>query len=278
MTDINTEKLSVLLLGAGSMGGSMLKGWIEEDLLDPARSGVISPSGRPNVVEMCQTRGVPVNPENDQAWDICVLAVKPQMFPSVLPDLDWPDIDKTLFLSVAAGVSIETIRNHLKGAGAGNAPIVRVMPNLPTAVRKGCTLLYAGDDVSEEQRAAADRLISATGSAVWMNSEDELDRAMAISGCAPAYAFLLVEAMTDAGVAVGLDRELSERISRETVIGAGYLMEADPRSAPELSKAVQSPGGTTAQAVGVLDREDGMRPLMEEAVKAAIKRAKELAS
>lgn len=259
------------------MGGSMLKGWLDADLLDPARSAVVDPMAKDDIVAACEKRGVPINPPADQHYDLCVLAVKPQMFAKVLPELDWPDMDKTAFISVAAGVSIESIGNHLKASGAGGAPVIRAMPNLPVSVKRGVTLLYADDSVSQAQKDDADKLISATGSAVWMNSEDEIDRGMGISGCAPAYVFLLVEAMTDAGVAVGLDRDLSERIARETVIGAGYLMEADERSAPDLSKAVQSPGGTTAEAVNVLDREDGFRPLMKEAVEAALKRAKELA-
>lgn len=271
-----TEKLSLRLIGAGSMGGSLALSWLSRGLLDPARSAVIDPAPSQEVAEACAVAGVAVNPLEDGPVDICVLAVKPQQFASILPGLDWPGIGRTLFISVAAGTSLDTIRTHLMPAGAAEAPVIRAMPNLPVRVGEGMTLLLAGETVSPEQRAAAEMLMTAAGKAVWVESEAEIDMGTALSGSGPAYVFLLTEAMAEAGVAAGLSPATAVALARQTVIGGGALLAAEHHPAEELRKAVTSPGGTTEAALSVLDRSNGIRPLMREAIAAAVKRAGEL--
>ena len=221
---------------------------------------------------------IPLNPEDDgDGYDLCVLAIKPQMFPDVLPVQDWPNIEKTLFVSIAAGMTIETMGRQLS-ANAPGCSIIRTMPNLPAAVQKGATLLCADHRVDEARRAMATRLFEAAGAAVWVDSEDQLDRLMGVSGCGPAYVFLLAEALEEAAIAEGASPADARVLAEMTVIGAAEHLATDPRPAGELRAAVTSPGGTTAAALSVLDDEDGLRSLTKEAVLAAYRRAGELAS
>ena len=237
-----TNRLSVLLIGAGAMGGAMLRGWLAADLLDISRSAVVDPQISPELLTEIETRGLALNPETDQPWDICVLAIKPQLFASILPSLSWPDIGQTLFVSVAAGKSVQSIRTHLKEIGAGDADIIRAMPNLPVSVGKGVTLLFAEESVTEARRKKADQLAAASGMAVWLDREEEIDAGMSVSACGPAYVFLLAEAMAEAGIRAGLSPEVAEALARQTVIGGGALLEADPRKAADLRQSVMSPG------------------------------------
>ncbi|MCI5043476.1 MAG: pyrroline-5-carboxylate reductase [Aquisalinus sp.] len=271
-----TEKYSVVLIGAGSMGGSMLKGWLGACLLDPDRSAVVDPNLSDALAKDAESYGLAVNPATDLSYEICVLAVKPQLFPVVIPALSWPAIENTLFVSIAAGKSIASIDRHLKEAGVESASIIRVMPNLPVSVGKGLSLLYADENVDAANKTRAEKLVKATGQAVWMRSEREIDAGMSVSACGPAYAFLLTEAMEEAGIAAGLAPETAALLARQTVIGAGALMAADTRAAATLRTAVTSKGGTTAEALNVLDQAGGMRELMVQAVAAATRRAGEL--
>lgn len=272
-----SDQLSVLLIGAGSMGGSLLRAWLDKSLLASERSAIVDPALSEDLFRAAESCGIPVNPEHDQPYDICVLAVKPQMFPAVIPALSWPAMDRTLFVSIAAGKSVAAIRQQLMLTDGGKAPIIRVMPNLPVSIGQGISLLYADDTVSDDGCRVAERLMSAAGDVVWLPGEDQIDAGMSLSACGPAYVFLLVEAMTQAGVAAGLDQDIAAKLARQTVIGAGALMAADSRDAATLRQAVTSKGGTTAAALEVLDAADALRPIMQKAVEAATRRAGELA-
>ncbi len=258
------------------MGGAMLKGWLKAGLLDPEKSAVVDPNLPEDLAAQADGYGLSVNPVTDTSYDVCVIAVKPQLFPVVIPVLGWPDMAKTVYISIAAGKSIAATSLHLKEAGVEDASIIRVMPNLPVAVGEGISLLYAEDSVSSLQRQIATSLVEATGQAIWVRSEAEIDTGMSISACGPAYVFLLVEAMEEAGITAGLAPETAARLARETVIGASALMSEDQRAASSLREAVTSKGGTTAEALKVLDKADGLRKLMSEAVQAATSRAQAL--
>ena len=269
-------KKSVILIGAGSMGGSILKQWLASDCLDPDLSAIVDPSPTHEISELVEAAGIPLNPEEDQAYDICMLAVKPQMFEAVIPTLFWPEIGQTVFVSIAAGKSVQSIRTQLKTIGAGHAPVIRVMPNLPVSVGRGVSLLYADENTKSFHREIVTELMASTGDVVEVDSEDAFDIGMSISGCGPAYVFLLAEAMEQAGIEAGLSQKTAQRLAHQTVAGAGVLMAQDKRSAQDLKESVMSKGGTTAEAIRVLDGPDGVRKLMPEAVDAAVKRAKEL--
>jgi pyrroline-5-carboxylate reductase len=262
--------ITVLLIGCGKMGGAMLSGW---RTWPGFRAAVVEPKATVETDAAIHLYKDAAALPDDLAPDAVVVAVKPQEMDSVAPGYRRFVRPETVFLSIAAGKTIRSFEGYW-GAEAG---IVRAMPNTPAAVGRGVTVLVANGNVSHEQRLLCQELLEAVGSVEWVEDEGLLDAVTAVSGGGPAYVFLLMEALADAGVAAGLPRRLSDRIARVTVEGSGELsrLASDP---PEvLRKNVMSPGGTTAEAIGVLDAPDGIRPLIERAIAAATRRSRELA-
>lgn len=273
-----TDKLSVILIGAGNMGGALFASWVEEGILDPARSAVIAPRPSDKVLDLCEKGNIPLNPEDDgDGYDICVVGVKPHMFADVVPGLSWPNIDKTLFVSIAAGLPIAEIGKMLS-ANAPGSRIVRTMPNLPSAIGEGVTLLTGGDNITDDDVAATSTLFGASGEIVWTETEDQLDRLMGVSGCGPAFVFLFIEAFEAAAKAQGASEEDARLLAEQTVIGAAMQIAQDGRTAEELRTAVTSPNGTTAAGLSVLMQDDSLKTLVSNAVESAYKRARELAT
>lgn len=273
------QKLSVLLIGAGNMGGALLEGWVRAGILDAQNSGVIDPSPSGNVFSICEERRIPINPLTDRiAFDVCVLAVKPHELSYVVPGLSWPGMDKTAFVSVAAGIPAAEIAMLLKSQT--DAPsVVRAMPNLPVAQGQGMTLLASDGPPSDDIRGRVGRLFDAVGGTVWCKTEDDLDRLMGISGCGPAYVYLLCEALEGAAIEQGASSEEARLLAEMTVRGAAAQLAADGRPAAALREAVTSPNGTTAAALDVLEHGAGnIKSLMVAAVAAAYKRSTEMRS
>lgn len=268
-----TKKISVALIGAGSMGGALLRGWLAREIIDARASAVFEPSPGAELARAASANGLMINPPTDGlAVDALVIAVKPQTADDALSRFS-KAAERAVVVSVMAGRSIAGIANILPGA----AEIVRAMPNLPAAVGAGATALYAPTVVSPESRAVAERLMRAVGDAVWVDSEQAIDAVTAVSGSGPAYFFLLGEALAEAGRAVGLPDEAATALARATLAGAGAYAAADSRSLADLRRAVTSPGGTTEAALKILDGDDkALRRLMKMAVAAAAKRAGEL--
>jgi pyrroline-5-carboxylate reductase len=266
------------LIGAGRMGLALLEGWVAAGLVS-AKAPVHIVEPKPAaVLEALVARGVArlaSPPFAERARPLIVLAVKPQMLPVVLPQLVPLAARGADVLSIVAGRTIKTITIGL-GAPAGLS-VVRAMPNTPAAIGKGISTVFAAPDVGPDFSAHAERLLSAVGAVVWVEREELIDAGTAISGSGPAYFFLLVEALAEAGAAIGLPRAAAERLARETFIGSGALLAASSESPAALRQAVTSPGGTTQAALQVLMAEDGLAPLMRRAVEAALARAKELA-
>jgi len=270
-----TKKIATALVGAGSMGGALLRGWLKTGILDPARSAVFDPSLNDEMQALAVKHKVRINPPvKDVDVDGLVLAVKPQMAATVLPAFS-VNAENAIVISVMAGTSIKTLSRNLGGA----KKISRVMPNLPAAISKGASGLYATPNVNDHERGLIERLMAAVGDTVWVESEDAIDWVTAVSGSGPAYYFLLTEALAEAGVALGLSKENAAKLARATAIGAGALLESDPRTAADIRDAVTSPGGTTEAALNVFEG-DGklLRALTQKAIKAAAKRAGELKS
>jgi pyrroline-5-carboxylate reductase len=268
-----TKLPSVALVGAGAMGGALLRGWIASNSIDAEASAVIDPAADAAMKKLGRDAGLLVNPPiNDLAVDVLVFAVKPQSASSVLPA--YARLARSaLVLSVMAGASLATLSRLLADAPR----IARAMPNLPASAGAGVTGLYALPTVNAASRAVIDALLSAVGETVWVESEEAIDWVTAVSGSGPAYYFLLTEALAEAGVELGLDRAAAEKLARVTATGSGALLASDPRTPAEMRKAVTSPGGTTAAALGVLDGERGaLRALMKEAAAAAARRARQL--
>lgn len=270
-----TKKISVALVGAGSMGGALFRGWIERRVIDGAASAIFDPAPSDAVVEAAKTGGVPINPPIGAArFDALVVAVKPQVAADVLPKFD-AITGGAVLISIMAGKSVAAIGAVLPQA----KEIVRAMPNLPAAVGAGATALYAPPSVGAADRDIAETLMCAVGEAIWVDSEAAIDAVTAVSGSGPAYFFLLGEALEEAGRAAGLDGNSARTLARATLIGAGAYAAQDERSLGELRRAVTSPGGTTEAALQILDGDGkALRALINEAVEAARRRAGELTS
>lgn len=270
----------ILLVGAGRMGGALLKGWLAQGV-EPGRVFVQEPSLSSEVAALIQDAGIgtgapPVLPATPA---VVVLAVKPQAMDDVLPSLAGLTGRDTLVISIAAGTTIANIARHF----APDAAIIRAMPNTPAAVGRGITALYANSFVRPDQRDACAALLGAVGETVWLADETHMDAVTALSGSGPAYVFLLVECMAKAGEAAGLAPDLAAKLARATVTGAGELLRLSELDPAELRRNVTSPGGTTAAALRVLMGEaDGgetgpLEAIFREAVRAAALRSRELA-
>jgi len=264
-------KGTIVLCGAGKMGGAMLSGWLAQGL-DARSVGVIEPHPSDEISALV-TKGVRLNPTPKQVGAVAtlVVALKPQMFREAGPTLKQFAGSSTLVVSIMAGTTIASIEEVCGGS------VVRAMPNTPAAIGRGITVAVTAKNVSAGQRAIADALLRATGSVEWIDDENLMDAVTAVSGSGPAYIFLLAEELARAGVEAGLPPELATKLARETVAGSGELLHRSELPSATLRQNVTSPGGTTAAALEVLMGPDGMQSLLTRAVAAATKRSKELA-
>ena len=265
---------SLVLVGAGKMGGAMLQGWLALGL-EPQAVTVLDPHVAQDMLALCRARGVALNPPvaNIAAPKVLVLAIKPQMLDEAAASLAGLTGKATLVISILAGKTIADLAQRLPGCPA----LIRAMPNTPAAIGRGITGAYANAAVAPAQKAMADALLQAVGRVEWLDDEALIDAVTAVSGSGPAYVFHLVECLAQAGAAVGLESGLAMRLARATVEGSGELMfqnQATP--AADLRVNVTSPGGTTAAALAVLMADDGMAALMRAAVAAAKARARAL--
>lgn len=262
---------SLVLAGAGKMGGAMLSGWLDGGL-DPKRVTIIEPYPSDDTRGFV-SRGVHLNPDMKSAGtaDVLVLAVKPQMFRDAGPQLRSLVGPSTLVVSIMAGTTIAALGDVCGGR------VIRAMPNTPAAIGRGITVAVSANNVAPEQRNVANALLRGTGSVEWVDDEALMDAVTAVSGSGPAYVFLLAEEMARAGVAAGLPEALATKLARETVAGSGELLHRSDQTSATLRQNVTSPGGTTAAALEVLMGANGFQPLLTKAIAAATKRSKELA-
>jgi len=272
---IDPENLpsSLLLVGGGKMGSAMLEGWLHVGLPGAAAT-VLDPQPSADLMQICDHKGVALNPARDTIAppQALVLAIKPQVLGDVGPEIA-PLVDsRTTLISVLAGKTIANLDAAVPGCGG----IVRSIPNLPAAIARGATGAVASPGLDPQRKAMADALLEAVGVVAWVEDEGLIDACTAVSGSGPAYVFLLCEELARAGMAAGLPEELATRLARATICGAGALLDQSDLPAATLRENVTSKGGTTAAALEVLMAEDGLSPLMREAVAAAKRRAGEL--
>ncbi|MGE0037378.1 MAG: pyrroline-5-carboxylate reductase [Xanthobacteraceae bacterium] len=263
---------TLLLVGAGKMGGAMLEGWLALGMA--ARSVVVIEPQPAGEIAALAGRGLRLNPPPGEIGEVAalVLAIKPQTAPEVMPSLRPYVGASTGVVSIMAGRTLRFLEQALPPAA-----MIRAMPNTPAAIGRGITVAVPNAKVSGGQRALVDALLSAVGQVEWVDDEALMDAVTALSGSGPAYVFLLAEAMARAGAAAGLPTELAETLARATVAGSGELLARSPLAAATLRQNVTSPGGTTAAALDVLMGKDGLERLMVEAVAAATRRSRELA-
>lgn len=266
----------LLLVGCGKMGTALLRGWIENGLrkedvivVEPA-SGAGPSIGAALGVKVVTDAG---KIAADFRCRAAVFAVKPQMMTDVLPLYAERMTAETLVISIAAGTSVA----RFEQAFGVETPIVRAMPNTPAAIGQGVTALFANGHVNEAQQGLAQALMAAVGTVHWIDDEALMHPITAMSGGGPAYVFLLIETLAQAGIANGLPEDLAWPMARTTVAGSGALALASDEPAATLRKNVTSPGGTTQAALEVLMAEDGVQPLFDQAMAAATRRSKELA-
>lgn len=264
---------AILLIGAGRMGGALVKGWLARDY---SAIHVVEPQASEAVKSLAASGAVTLHagfePDKLPPLAAVVLAIKPQVLKGEGNLLRALGKTGALVLSIAAGVTTRFL-----GAGLGpDVRLVRAMPNTPGAIGEGITVLCAGRGLDSADRALAEALMASLGETLWLDDETLMDAVTAVSGSGPAYIFLMAEALAEAGRAQGLDATTADRLARATVAGAGALLAADPRPAAELRKEVTSPGGTTEAALGVLMAPDGLAALMRRAIARATERGKEL--
>lgn len=251
--------MKVLLAGCGKMGSALLTRWQDLNLCESI-----------DVVEPSQNKNFSDIPASFTP-DVVVLAVKPQILPDILGE--YKKYSSALFLSIAAGKPIAFFEKYL-----GAAKIIRAMPNTPAAIGAGITVACANKHAGLPEKASAAKLLGTVGEVLWVEDEKLLDPVTALSGSGPAYVFLLIETLAQAGIKIGLDPAMAEKLARQTVIGSALLAQDSPDTpVAQLRQNVTSPGGTTEAALKILIAEDGVQEIFDRALAAASKRAEELA-
>lgn len=267
---------TIAFIGSGAMGEAMISGLLRQGLADPQDLLTADVHAR-RVEELGERYGTRPFTDNRLATasaDVVVLSVKPQRLTEVLKGLKGAIQPHALILSIVAGAKISKISH-----GLGHEAVVRSMPNTPAQIGQGITVWMPSLAVSEEQKETARAVIGALGAQVEVDDENYLDMATALSGTGPAYVFLFMEAMIDAGVHMGFSRQVSEQLVVETLKGSVAYLEArnqkDQVHVAALRNQVTSPGGTTAQALYYLEKA-GFRTAISRAIWAAYERSLEL--
>lgn len=253
-------------VGCGNMGGAIVDGW-RMGGLDLSPVTVIRPSGKPiEGVRVVKSAGdAPAGPE------LVILAFKPQKLGEVAPELQRFLTVETVVVSLLAGVETTTLRRYFPGV----RDVVRAMPNLPAAIRRGVTGLYADREPSSKQQISD--LFAALGFAMWMADEQKLGALGSVAGAGPAYVARFVAALAKAGVERGLSQEIAATLALETVLGTAWMAATRGESMESIASRVASPKGTTEAGLAVLDRDDGLDGLVALTIEAAGRRGAELA-
>ncbi|NPA24664.1 MAG: pyrroline-5-carboxylate reductase [Deltaproteobacteria bacterium] len=268
---MDIAKSRIGIIGGGNMGQAILKGLS---------------SGRPpagllawDALAACRERLVRefpmvTVPENNRALvaasDIVILAVKPQVIGPVMAEIG-PDLnEKQLLISIAAGVPCRRLEEHLDRP----VPTIRIMPNTPALINRGISAIAAGSNAEKSHLENAQALFSCLGETVIV-PESAMDMVTAVSGSGPAYVFLVIEALTDAAVGLGLARDLARKLVVETILGSTELLKSSGRHPMELKDMVTSPGGTTIAGLAELEKY-GLRHAFNAALQSACQRSREL--
>ena len=260
--------LCIAFVGGGTMAEAILRGILRQGLTTPENLTVSDPLAERRAYLACEL-AVQVAASNVEAVsgaDVVVLAVKPQIFPKIVPELAGELAPQTLVLSIIAGTTLDTLRT------LGSQTIVRIMPNTPGQIGEGISVWISTPEVTQGQRESAAAIVGALGEAVCVSDEKYLDMATALSGSGPAYVFLFMEALTDAGVQMGFARPIAEKLALQTVRGAALYAQQKGEHLAVLRSMVTSPGGTTAAALYELER-GGLRTTIANAVLAAYRKA-----
>jgi len=267
------DDIHLASIGGGMMGEALIAGLLRADGIVQAANVVVAEPVMERRRLLEQTHGVRTTPHNLEAVanaNCVIVAVKPQVFSEVARDLRGKLRPEQLVVTIMAGVPLATVMTGLE-----HEQTVRVMPNVMCQVNQGVLVWKAASAVTELQRALAQRIFAATGAEFEVHDEAYLDRATAVSASSPAFIFLILEALIDAGVHVGFARPQATTLAVQTVLGAATLLKETGRHPAELKNMVTSPAGTTAEGLLVLER-TGVRAALTDAVLAAYHKAEAL--
>ncbi|HEX5183795.1 MAG TPA: pyrroline-5-carboxylate reductase [Allosphingosinicella sp.] len=256
----------LFLIGCGNMGGAMLKGWLDAGA-DPAEITVIRPSAKPAGEGVRVLAALP----EDEVPAIVLLGVKPQKLDEVAPALAPVLAPETILVSILAGVEVAALRARFPAPHT----IVRAMPNMPVALRKGVVGLYGEGDAGA--RGTVERLMEALGHAEWFDDEALFALAGHLTGAAPAFLFRFIDALAEAAATLGLPEDQARRLAVHMAEGASALAAASDAPPAELARRVASPGGTTEAGLKILDSEQGLKPLLLRTLDASRRRGIEMA-
>lgn len=267
---LKNKKIS--FIGGGNMAQALISGLLAKGIL-PEYITVSDPN--PDNREQMQAKGINTidsakNPLDALIADVVVLAVKPQIMSTVLADFSQV-LDKQLIISVAAGLSTDSLTKMLNGY----QNIVRAMPNTPAMVQAGATGLYATDSINEQEKQLTTELMGASGLVIWVDDEEQLHAVTAVSGSAPAYFFYFIESVIQGGIDLGLSQEQASALAMQTALGAAKMSISSDDTPEQLRRKVMSPGGTTEAAVHSLQA-DKVNELIGKAMQACVKRSREM--
>ncbi len=263
---------TITFIGSGVMAEAMIRGLISQNIVAPEQITAADPLPE-RLDELHERYGIHTTTDNAaaaEAGQIVVLSVKPQNLPAVMPTIRGHMRRQDLLLSIIAGAPIRNLSN-----GVAHAAVVRAMPNTPAQIGEGITVWTATSEVPEEQRQQAKAILGALGEEVFMDDEGYLDMATALSGTGPAYVFMFMEALVDAGVHLGFSRRVSEKLVMQTMRGSLDYADQSGKHVAELRNQVTSPGGTTAAALYHLEK-GGLRTVVSRAIWAAYQRSVDL--
>ncbi|MFM5908292.1 MAG: pyrroline-5-carboxylate reductase [Novosphingobium sp.] len=258
--------MTLLIIGCGNMGGAMLDGWLAGGMADSAVT-VVDPFREQVPPGVTLLRALPEN----GAWDFVLLGIKPQQLAEAAPAIAALIVDRTVLLSVLAGVDLDTLARYFPDAGG----IVRVMPNLAAALGKSPVALCG--TVRVDVRSAVSALMAPLGPAEWIADEGHMDLMTALVGSGPAFVYRVIDALAQGAEMLGLPRSQADRLALAMVNGAAELAAASDASPAELARRVSSPGGTTLAGLSALDENSAILGLMQETLRRARDRGAELA-
>ena len=263
----------IAILGAGRLGSSLVRGFLSSGWREPADLAVTARS-EDRIASLRETYGVDAGSSNLAAIEgapLVIVSVKPQDMGTVLAEIAPGVKEDQVILSTAAGITTSFIESHL----SRKARVVRSMPNAPALIHEGIAGIAPGDFATEEDLALAEEALGHLGGVVRV-SESDLDAVTALSGSGPAYFALLAEAMIEAGLLLGLSRDVSTKLVVQTMFGSAKLLRDEKIHPVELREMVTSPGGTTTRAIRELEA-SGVRAAFLNAISAATERSRELA-
>lgn len=266
------KDMKIAFIGSGVMGGAFIKGLLHQELVSASQIMAADPHELRGK-ELVNMYGIQFTTDNMEAAidaDIIILSTKPQVMDKALKPL-FDQVNKAkLIISIAAGVRTETLYKALN-----NPRIVRAMPNTPGQIGEGITVWTATQAVGEAERVMVELLLGALGKQIYVEEEKQLDMATALSGTGPAYFFLFLEALIDAGVHLGFSRSVAEQLVLQTAKGSLLYVESSGLHPAQLRNQVTSPGGTTANAIYEMEK-GGIRTVVSKAIWSAYTRAVEL--